>query len=107
MLLSSGEDTDDRVAAQNGFGAAQVDVASIRATFNRLDDKKKPYQPLGIAYTPIDSSERFGPNPYHCDIFPQLGNPGRNNLHLKTLTIQLDQEKAKAAWEKRHGIADV
>lgn len=105
MLEAANVLVNDRIVSQKGLGATKISVSAVRNTMNRIDQKtKQGVEPLGIAYTPIAPDQPYGPNPYHCDIFPKLGNPGRNLLHSKASLVCLDQNEAKALWEKRHGI---
>lgn len=106
LAAAAGETPGDRVVAHKGLGAKGIGVEGVRSTMNRIDQStKKPCEPLGVAHTPIGTGGEYPPNPYHCDIFPQLGNPGRNKLHSKAHTlVELDQAMAASIYAARHGV---
>lgn len=101
-----GHSANARTYANNGFGAAIIGVGKVRKIFNRIGPgpNKDPYEPLGIAYTPISKDDPHGPNPYHCDIFPKLGQPGSRKLHDERVIVFLDQNEARRLWEEKHNI---
>jgi hypothetical protein len=101
-LIKRKTDTASRVVANNGVTGAVLNVKEIRATMNRWDPKaKKTSEALGIAYTPIQRGEPFGPNPFHCDIFPPLANHGSKTLARRATLV--DQNVARLYWEKHYG----
>lgn len=105
MLEAADLSVDDRIGSQKGIGASTIGVFAVRNTMNRVDPKtKEGFEPLGVAYTPIAPDQPFGPNPFHCDIFPKLGKPGTNLLYGNASLVRLDQNEAKSLWEQRHGI---
>jgi len=105
LVAADGGDAPKRVVANGGIGAAGIGVDAVRSTMNRIDERtKQGIEPLGVAYTPILDDQPFGPNPYHSDVFPKLGNPGRNTLHAKARVLLLDQKTAAELHAARHGL---
>lgn len=103
LFEGDGLTAEDRVSALAGFGAVSVGVEHVRSTDARVVERAGDAA-LGIAYTPIPDGERFGPNPYHCDIFPKLGNPGRKRLHAKcTVVVEINQAVAERLWNEKNG----
>lgn len=114
LLKAANETAETRANATGDMGASSIEVGAVRATHNRIHPTTKAeYERLGVAYTPVDESEPFGPNKFHCDIFPILspqakgaiGKPGSRNLYQKAGLLFLDQKRAAQIWAERHGLA--
>ena len=111
LIDEAGSTIADRLSANHASLHATIKAGSpnkigtVRSTMNRADEKgKNEKEPLKVAYTPIPPDEPFGPNPFHCDIFPPLASNGKKRLAGHA--VLTDQEAAARLYKSKHGLSD-